>query len=643
MGAIKLKRSFAALFSLLALAAVPLSACTGGGGEAVIPPEEEEKFDLEYVAALGETDLTKGVSPLIYGEFLEHITGCIYGVIWSELLEDRKFYYPAGERDLSPWQVSGGVENTENGYSSQGYSPKLTDGAAIFQTVNFLERDYAGYFYAEGKGRISVDVGGDIKKFDIDGGFKKYTFSAESAAEGEREVRFECTAGEVKLDSLSLMPADNYKGMRRDTLDAMKELAGTVYRWPGGNFVSGYDWKDGVGDRDKRPSRRNLAWFPDKGDIQADKDRLKTVNFYDMIEPNDMGTEEFLAMCEYIGAIPYLAVNTGSGTAEAAADYVDYCNGSADTEYGAKRVENGRAQPYGVKYWCVGNEMQGDWQIGHMPVDKYVSVHNAFVDAMRSADDMIVVTGCGDNFSDWTEGMFASCAERLDFIGEHLYIERDESFTTDKFITSAVNNFEYRINAHRQLTAQYPAAKHVKIAFDEYAYNWNGQPSMPDAMGIAATLNLFIENADVVGMANYSDAVFRYDCKTSPGAIYSYADGLEFTAVGRVLQAYARNMLEFPKSVTIRQTDRTTNLQYCATAAADGKTVALAVANPSDKIIKINVRGTEGAEITKTEIAGTGEKMPNGSAERAEVTVIEKARSVTVKPETVNVFVFQLR
>ena len=356
-----------------------------------------------------------------------------------------------------------------------------------------------------------------------------------------------------------------------------------------------------------------------------------------------MGTEEFLAMCEYIGAIPYLAVNTGSGTAEAAADYVDYCNGSADTEYGAKRVENGRAQPYGVKYWCVGNEMQGDWQIGHMPVDKYVSVHNAFVDAMRSADDMIVVTGCGDNFSDWTEGMFASCAERLDYIGEHLYIERDESFTTDKFITSAVNNFEYRINAHRQLTAQYPAAKHVKIAFDEYAYNWNGQPSMPDAMGIAATLNLFIENADVVGMANYSDAVFRYDCKTSPGAIYSYSDGLEFTAVGRVLQAYARNMLDFPKSVTIRQTDRTTNLQYCATAAADGKTVALAVANPSDKIIKINVRGTEGADITKTEIAGTGEKMPNGSAERAEVTVTEKARSVIVKPETVNVFVFQLR
>lgn len=636
------KSKITALCATLCAATVPFAACTGTGNppDDDPPPAETEVFDLEYAATLGAVDAEHEISPLIYGEFLEHINGCIYGVIWSELLNDRKFYYPAGEAGLSPWIVSGEAESTEESYSSNGYAAVLKAGASVSQNVNFVKKEYSGYLYAEGNGKIEVDAGGEITEITVDGAFKKYTFGANSQSAGTRAVSFKCVSGEVKLDSLSLMPADNYKGMRRDTLDAMKELGGTIYRWPGGNFVSGYDWKDGVGDIDKRPSLRNQAWFPDRNDVESDKNRLKNMDFYAAIEPNDMGTEEFLAMCDYIGAEPYLAVNTGSGSPQAAADYVNYCNGSVNTEYGAKRAANGRTEPYGIKYWCVGNEMQGDWQIGHVNIDRYTDIHNSFVEAMRAEDSSIIVSGCGDNSSAWTEGMFASCADNLDYIGEHLYCVRDEEYTPSLFITSAVDNFKSRIEAHRALIEKYPAAANVKIAFDEYAYNWNGQPTMSDAIGIASSVNLFIKNCDVVGMANYSDAVFNSKRQTSPGAAYTYDDRVEFSAIGYVLQIYAKHMQSYPMEMTVRQTDKKTNLQYQATASADGKSVAVAIANPSDKTIKISLNGLSGVSFTHAEVTGTGEKMANGFGEQAVKTVYENRQSIILKPLSVNVITY---
>lgn len=609
----------------------------------VNPPAEDEKFDLEYSVVLTDTTAGFEVSPFIYGEFLEHIPGCIYGAIWAELIEDRKFFYPVGEDGLSPWSVSGAVADGGEGYSLNGYCALLGEDGEISQSVFLSDKKYVGYFYAEGDGTVEVCAGETRQSIPVAGGFKKYVFDVDVAQAGVCKVAFGCAEGEVRLDSLSLMPADNYMGMRRDTLNSMKELAGTIYRWPGGNFVSGYNWKDGVGDRDRRVCMRNPAWFPDTGDIESDKEKLNGgMGFYSYIEPNDMGTDEFLAMCEYIGATPYLAVNTGTGTTVDAVDYVNYCNGSVSTEYGALRAENGRAQPYGVKYWCVGNEMQGDWQIGHTTIDRYVKIHNAFTDAMRGADPSIAVTGCGDNFSDWTEGMFASCASRLDYIGEHLYSERDEDFTANVMISSAVNNFQYRIDKHRKLIEKYPAASHVKIAFDEYAYAWNGQPDIKDAMGIASVLNLFIANADVVGMANYSDAVFTDNKNNAPGAIYAYRDRTEFSTIGYVLQAYAGYMQGYACSASIRQTDRTTNLQYQATVSADGKTLSLAVVNPSAKTIKLAVSNRKYNVETHVSVTGTGEKAENGLAEKAERTVVASPKSMIAAPSSVNVFVINI-
>ena len=158
------------------------------------------------------------------------------------------------------------------------------------------------------------------------------------------------------VGTVSLMPADNVRGMRADTLALLKQLDATMYRWPGGNFVSGYDWRDGIGDRDRRPPRKNPAWTG--------------------VEHNDFGLDEFIDFCREIGAEPVIAVNTGFGDDYSAAQEVEYCNRGTDTIGGSWRAKNGHKKPYGVKYWCVGNEMFGPWQLGFMQLSQYVQKHN---------------------------------------------------------------------------------------------------------------------------------------------------------------------------------------------------------------------------------------------------------------------------
>lgn len=628
--------------AIFAAAAVPF--CFAGCAEQLPPPVREPEYDLEYTVSL--PDLTPGfeVSPLIYGEFLEHIPGCIYGTIWAELLEDRKFYYAPGEEGLSPWTVFGKVAAAEGGCSGSDLAASLSDGAGISQQVTLREGRLNGSFYAGGEGILTVKIADREQTFPLEGQFRKYTFTAEVAEDGEHTVSFTHTGGGMLLDSVSLMPSDNYCGMRRDTLDAMKALGGTIYRWPGGNFVSGYCWKDGIGDRDLRPSRRNEAWFADSGDPEEDRRRMaEAYSFYDLIEPNDMGTDEFLAMCEYIGAEPYMAVNTGSGSVEDAADLVEYCNGDAESEYGSLRAENGHALPYSIRYWCVGNEMQGDWQIGHVQIGEYVLRHNAFAEAMKAVDDDIFLTGCGDNASLWSDGMLASCAEHLDLIGEHLYAVNDPEKSNSSHMVSITGNFDLRLKNHRKLLEKYPEASHVRIAFDEYAFGWSAQATMRDALGIAAALNLFIENADIVAMANYSDAVFSASREDAPAALYADEGGCSFSPVGLVLQSYAQYMQKYVLTAFIRQTDRDTALDYQATISEDGKTVSLAIVNPSERTIAVRMQDERNTIETSVSIAGDAEEaIGDIGADAAGCTVENAPDTALIRPQSVHILVVRI-
>ena len=148
-----------------------------------------------------------------------------------------------------------------------------------------------------------------------------------------------------------------------------------IMRWPGGNFVSGYNWKDGIGDRDRRPPRWDRAWND--------------------VEDNDFGIDEFMVFCRDVNIEPLVVVNTGLGSVELAAEEVEYVNGAPASRWGAERAKNGRARPYGVTWWGIGNEMFGQWQLGNVSVQQYAMRHNAFVSAMRKIDPGIRVVAVG--------------------------------------------------------------------------------------------------------------------------------------------------------------------------------------------------------------------------------------------------------
>jgi alpha-L-arabinofuranosidase len=141
------------------------------------------------------------------------------------------------------------------------------------------------------------------------------------------------------------------RGCRKDVLAALKQLGVSILRYPGGNFVSNYHWRDGIGPRDQRPRRRELAW--------------------QQIETNQFGTDEFLDYCKRLGCQPMLGLNFGTGSIRDAADLVEYCNAPLGTELADLRAKNGHREAYGVKYWCLGNEMDGPWQMGALSAEQY--------------------------------------------------------------------------------------------------------------------------------------------------------------------------------------------------------------------------------------------------------------------------------
>jgi alpha-N-arabinofuranosidase len=207
--------------------------------------------------------------------------------------------------------------------------------------------------------------------------------------------------GSFRIGTISLMPADNVKGWRADTLEAVRQLGTPLLRWPGGNFVSGYNWRDGIDpNRDKRPPRANPAWKN--------------------VEHNDVGIHEFMDLCDLLEAEPYVALNMGKGAVEEAAAEVQYIVGSPDSPIGKLRAANGRREPWAAKYWAVGNEMYGTWQLGYQPVDRYVRKHNAAAALIKKEAPTGILVACGDTSTrGWDAAMLTSGGENFNLLSLH--------------------------------------------------------------------------------------------------------------------------------------------------------------------------------------------------------------------------------
>jgi len=254
-----------------------------------------------------------------------------------------------------------------------------------------------------------------------------------------------CIYGGVWVGEDSRIP--NLRGLRKDVLEVVKEIRPPIIRWPGGNFASGYHWEDGVGPREKRPVKYDLAWEAE--------------------EPNQFGTDEFIDFCREAGAEPYICVNAGSGTSEEAANWVEYCNRMGNSLYASKRVENGHSKPFNVKYWGIGNEVYGPWQIGHTDAANYAKSALEFAKLMRRVDPTIRLVAVGCDRDDWNYEVLKTAGEHVDYISLHKYYGHEEDYYT--VVASLLDAERSLKNLSGLIDAAMATKKRrVEIAFDEW-------------------------------------------------------------------------------------------------------------------------------------------------------------------------------
>ncbi len=568
------------------------------------------------------------LSRYIYGQFIEHLGRCIYGGIWAEMLEDRKFYYDVGAKE-SPWKPTGepatvlmnpietfvGLHTPEvrlRGDAKPG-GGIVQEGLGLVAGKSYAGRIVLAGSPAAAPVRVTLvwgDGGTDrqtVTLTDIGHTYRAYPLSFTARADTDRG-RLEIVGagvGAFRVGTVSLMPSDNVQGFRADTLALLKELKAPVYRWPGGNFVSGYNWREGIGDRDRRPPRKNPAW---QG-----------------VEHNDVGIHEFMALCELIGAEPYIAVNSGFGDAAMAADEVEYVNGAASTAMGRLRAANGHEQPFACKWWSIGNEMYGNWQLGHMPVTDYVRKHKEFVAAMKAKDSAIRIVGVGE-VGQWDETMLAGAAAQMDLVSEHFYCQESPGLMAH--VAQIPNQIRRISNAVRKYRETIPAlaGQDLRIAMDEWNY-WYGphvygelgtRYFLKDALGIAAGFNEYARQSDLVFMANYAQTV------NVIGAIKTTKTAAALDATGVVLKLYREHFGTIP--VEVRGAPEP--LDIAAAWKEDGTALVLSVVNPTAaaQTLALDLAGNRmPAAGHLWRIAGTDPQAYNEPGKPAAIAVQETA------------------
>jgi len=529
-------------------------------------------------AAIDATQTLAPISKYIYGQFIEHLGRCIYQGIWAEMLEDRKFFYAVGDKE-SPWKAVGEARNVRMnpvlpfvGVHVPEIRVKGTGeaGGIVQEKLAVIAgKDYVGRIVVSGDpGAAPIQAslvwgGGEndrqavrIAELTSDYRTAPLAFRAGASSEDARLEIFSTGSEAFRVGTVSLMPADNVDGFRPDVLDLLKKLNSPIYRWPGGNFVSGYNWKEGLGDLDKRPPRKNPAWLG--------------------VEHNDVGIHEFLNLCRLINTEPYITVNSGQGNETLAAEEVEYANGSAETPMGKWRSANGHPAPWGVKFWSVGNEMYGNWQLGYMPLPDYAKRHNRFAQVMRAKDPSIKIVAVGA-VGAWSEGMLKTSADAMDYISEHFYVQSLPGVLGHANL--APREVKRIAEAHRKYRETIPElkGKNIPVALDEWNY-WYGpyiygelgtQYFLKDALGVAAGLHEYFRQSDIFFMANYAQTV------NVIGAIKTSKKAAVLDSTGVVLELYRNHYGTIP----VKMTGAPAPLDVAAAWTEGKKTLTLAVIN----------------------------------------------------------------
>jgi alpha-L-arabinofuranosidase len=522
------------------------------------------------------------VTKYAYGMFIEPIGGLIARTLWAEMLDDRKFYYaivPDGRDAPVPITVEG-----RPGVVYRKWRPIGGDDAVQMETRNCYvgihcplialngneHRGFGQAGIAVAKGRVyrghvvlRGDAGAKVEVALIWGSrpderhsmplpslsadWNTYPLEFVPSADAT-DARLEITgtgSGSVGVGAVSLMPADNINGWRADTTAILKGLRSGFWRLPGGNFLSNWDWHGAVGPRDRRAPMFDHAWSA--------------------MQPNDLGMDEYLELTRIIGVEPYITVNAGLGDSNSAAEEVEYINGAATTEWGAKRAANGHPAPYGVRFWNIGNEPYGWWQIGRTTLDYFMMKHNEFASAMRAVDPTITLIGSGampdqmhprdakENASlesiqsrfgtenDWTGGLLAQAWGNFAGISEHWYDRAEKRPTAPpdaeliEYARSPSNQVRMKAEEWAIYQQRFPAikAQHIFLSIDEFAYTGNSFGAPPDlkrALAYSMVLQEMLRHTDFLTMSAFTTGASTMD--VTPTASVLNATGKVFELYG---------------------------------------------------------------------------------------------------------------
>ena len=299
-------------------------------------------------------------------------------------------------------------------------------------------------------------------------------------------------------------PTADENGFRQDVLGMVHDLNVPMVRYPGGNFLSGYNWMDGVGPKEDRPVRLDLAW--------------RTT------ETNQFGTDEFMSWCKKANIEPMMAVNLGTGTPQEAANLVEYCNYGGNSQYADLRRKNGQAEPYAIRTWCLGNEMDGPWQTCHMNAEDYSKKAQVTAQMMKQIDPSLKLVACGSSsvemptYPEWDRIVLDNLYEDVDYISMHRYYWYTDNLNDffasyhdmDRFIHTIKSAIDFVKAKHR-------SDKTVMISFDEWnvwyqnaqgSAEWAEAPrilediySLKDALVFAGMMNTLLNNCDRVEIA----------------------------------------------------------------------------------------------------------------------------------------------
>ena len=410
-------------------------------------------------------------------------------------------------------------------------------------------------------------------------------------------------------------PLSDEQGFRKDVLEAVKGLKVSHVRYPGGNFVSNYHWLDGVGPKDERIPRMELAWA--------------------RLEPNTFGTNEFIQFCRKVGTEPYFSVNMGTGTIEEAQRWVEYCNVKEGPYYAELRKKQGFPEPYNIKYWSLGNEMDGFWQMGHLSAEDYTKKAREAAKLMKlTSPDIKLVAAGSSNYrpnadpDEWNSTILHELRDVVDYIALHIYVGNPDNnyynFLSTPLVCEQRTQLVRGMINEEMLKANRGNRDPIYIAWDEYNVWYRARTdesmkgtraleepyNLEDALVIAGFLNVFVRNADIVKMANMAQLVnviapiFAEEKGMFRQTIYYplalFANNVKGTSLDVFVDCETYNTEEFFIGLGESKT-RQTNVPYLDVSATynNGEVVLCVVNRNKDKAITTDILSQTG-EFTGT-------------------------------------------